>query len=135
MNNLLASIGLVQLKKLNNLNKKRISILKKYLSDLKNCKSIYPAFPYKLNKSCYWLLTFRTKKRDMLMNFLKKKGISTSVHIMPLPLHPLYKKFNRKVGHSLKIWKELFSLPFFPDIKKSQIEYVIKAVREFDKKY
>ena len=135
MNNLLASIGLVQLKKLNNLNKKRISILKKYLSGLKNCKSIYPAFPYKLNKSCYWLLTFRTKKRDMLMNFLKKKGISTSVHIMPLPLHPLYKKFNSKVGHSLKIWKELFSLPFFPDLKKSQIEYVIKAVLEFDKKY
>ena len=134
MNNLLASMGLVQLKKLNNLNKRRIIILKRYLSGLKNCKNISPAFPYKLDKSCYWLLTFRTKKRDKIMSFLKKRGIATSVHIMPLPLHPLYKKFNKKVNHSLYVWKELFSLPFFPDIKNSQIDYVIKSVKEFDRK-
>ncbi len=135
MNNLLASIGIVQLKKLNNLNKRRIVILKRYLSALKSCKNINLAFPYKLEKSCYWLLTLRSKKRDKLMSFLRKKGIATSVHIMPLPLHPIYKKFNKKVGHSLNVWKELFSLPFFPDIKNSQIDYVIKSVKEFDRKY
>tara|TARA_B100001059_G_scaffold223840_1_gene249284 strand:+ start:405 stop:1094 length:690 start_codon:yes stop_codon:yes gene_type:complete len=132
MNNLLAAIGISQLKKLNQLNKKRILVLKKYLSVIKNFKNISLAFPYHLNKSCYWLLTLRIKKRDQLINYLKTKGISTSVHLMPLPLHPLYKKYRNKTNNSTKVWKELFSLPFFPDIKKTQIDYVLKFVKKFE---
>tara|TARA_Y100000294_G_scaffold152735_1_gene151206 strand:- start:11 stop:1150 length:1140 start_codon:yes stop_codon:yes gene_type:complete len=134
MNNLQASIGISQLKKLSRLNQKRILILKKYLSGIKNCKNINLAFPYKLDKSSYWLLTLRSKKRDKLINYLKSKGISAGVHLMPLPLHPLYKKYKNKVNNSMKVWKELFSLPFFPDIKKNQIDYVLKFVKEFDSK-
>jgi len=132
MNNLLAAIGISQLKKLNQLNKRRILVLKKYLSVIKNFKNISLAFPYHLNKSCYWLLTLRTKKRDQLINYLKTKGISTSVHLMPLPLHPLYKKYKNKTNNSTKVWKELFSLPFFPDLKKTQIDYVLKFVKKFE---
>ena len=54
---------------------------------------------------------------------------------MPLPLHPLYKKYNKNVSTSLKVWKELISLPFFPDIKMKQVEYIIRAIREFDNKF
>ena len=40
MNDLMASIGLAQFKKINSLNKKRENILKKYLKGIKNCKYI-----------------------------------------------------------------------------------------------
>ena len=132
MNNLQASIGLSQLKKLKKLNKKRILIIKKYLSGIKNCKKISLAFPYDLNKSCYWLLTLKIKNRDKIMSFLKTKKISTGVHLMPLPLHPLYKKYNNRLDNAMRIWTKLFSLPLFPDIKKNQVDYVLKFVKKFD---
>ena len=29
----------------------------------------------------------------------------------------------------LKIWKELVSLPLFPDLKKNQVKYIIKVIK------
>ena len=45
MNDLEASIGRVQLKKLSFLNNSRIKFLKKYLKNLKKCKNLIPTFP------------------------------------------------------------------------------------------
>ena len=51
---------------------------------------------------------------------------------MPLPLHPLYKKYNKNVKNSLKVWKELVTLPCFPDMKDQEVNYIINAIKEFD---
>jgi len=134
MNDLMASIGLSQLKKLNWLNSQRIKILKKYLNGIKNCKNIIPSYPYRLKNSSYWTFSVRCKKRDNLIRFLKSKGISTSVHLMPLPLHPLYKKYKSNVKKSLEVWKEIVVLPFFPELKNNEINFVIKALCQFDSK-
>ena len=134
MNDLMASIGLSQLKKLNWINSRRSTILKKYLNGIKECKNIIPSFPYQLRNSSYWLFSVRCKKRDNLIKFLKLKGISSSVHFMPLPLHPLYKKYNRGIKNTLNIWEEIVSLPLFPDLKNHQVSFIIKALCEFDNK-
>jgi len=131
MNNVMASIGLEQLKKLRNLNKKRISILKRYISNLKGIKQIKFAWEFSLKNSCYWLFSLKIKNRDQFMKFLKSKGISTGVHLMPLPLHPIYKRYNKNVKRVTSTWKNLVSLPFFPDIKNSEVDYVIKNVKEY----
>jgi perosamine synthetase len=135
MNDLMASIGLSQLKKLNWINVRRAIILKKYLKGIEKCQNISPTFPYKLKKSSYWLFSVKCKKRDKLIQFLKKKGIATGVHFMPLPLHPLYKKYNKNIKNSLIVWKEIVSLPFFPELKDSQIKFIIKSLCEFDKSF
>ena len=134
MNDLLASIGLAQLKKINFFNNKRIIILKKYLNGIKKCKTIRPVYPYFLNKSSYWLFQVKTKYRDDLVDFLKKKNVSTAVHFVPLPLHKLYKKYNNSLNNAMKIWKEIISLPFFPDLTNKKINYIIKCLVSFDKK-
>ena len=73
MNDLEAAIGRVQLKKLSFFNNSRIKFLKKYLSNLENCKNLFPTFPYNLNKSSYWMFSIRTKNRDNLISFFKEK--------------------------------------------------------------
>ena len=105
-----------------------------YLDGIKNLKKIKPTFPYTLKKSSYWLFSIKTKQRDKLVNFLRSKGISTAVHFVPLPLHKLFKKYNRNVKHSLKIWKEIVSIPFFPDLKKQEVNYILDCLKSFDKK-
>ena len=131
MNDLEASIGRVQLKKLSFLNKSRIKFLKKYLFNLKKCKNITPTFPYNLNKSSYWMFSIRSKNRDKLISYLKENKISTSVHLMPLPLHPLYKKFKSKIPIALKVWTELVTLPLHPHLKHKEINYINRKLREF----
>jgi len=131
MNDLEASIGRVQLKKLSFFNNSRIKFLKKYLSNLKNCKDLVPTFPYKLKKSSYWMFSLRTKNRDKLISYLNENNISTSVHLMPLPLHPLYRKFKSKIPTALKVWKELITLPLHPHLKDKEINFINKKLREF----
>ncbi|MDB9761146.1 DegT/DnrJ/EryC1/StrS family aminotransferase [Pelagibacteraceae bacterium] len=134
MNDLMASIGLIQLKKINQLNDKRANILKKYLIGIKNCKYIKPLYPYDLKDSSYWLFAVKTKFRNELIDYLKIKNISTAVHFVPLPLNKLYKKYKSKIPNSMIIWKQMVSLPFFPDLKEKEIDYIIKNLNKFDKK-
>jgi len=134
MTDLMAAIGLVQLKKLKFFNLRRERIIKSYLKGLKGCKNIHPAFPYIFKNSSYWMFTLRCKKRDELIAYLKAKKISTTVYIKPLVLHPLYKKFKTNLKNSLKIWKELVTVPTYPNMNNTQLLYVIKSLKEFDKK-
>ena len=117
MNDLMAAIGIVQLKKLNSFNLKRNSGIKKYLNGIKNCKNIKPYFTKKINGIAYWMFAVRLKKRDKLISFLKERGIATSVYWIPVPLHPLYKKYKSQIPVTKRVWKELVTLPLFSDIK------------------
>ena len=135
MNDLMAAVGLEQLKKIGTFNKKRISILKKYLEGVKNLKNIKPTYPYKLNNSSYWLFSINTDYRDELINFLKLKNISTAVHFVPLPLNKIYKKYNNNnLKNAMQIWKKIISLPFYPDLDDKKINYIVNCLKIFDKK-
>ena len=135
MNDFMAALGLAQLKKINNLNNKRKIILKKYLNGIKELKNIQPTYPYRLNKSSYWLFSVKTKFRDQLIDYCQKKNISTAVHFVPLPLNKIYKKYkNNMLKNSMRIWKEIVSLPFYPDLENKKIAYIIDCLKKFDNK-
>jgi perosamine synthetase len=135
MNDYMAAMGLAQLKKVGKFNFKRKEILKKYLEGIKNLKFIKPTYPYKLKDSSYWLFSVKTQYRDILIEYLKKKNISTAVHFVPLPLNKIYKKYNKgNIKNSIKIWKEIVSLPFYPDLNDQKIKYIINCLKSFDKK-
>ena len=67
--------------------------------------------------------------KDELIDFLKNKIYK--VHLMPLPLHPLYKKYNSKIPIAKKVWKEIVSLPLHPNLKFSEIDFINKKLKEF----
>ena len=134
MNDLMAAIGIAQLRKINILNKKRSKILKKYLIGIKDCKNIKPVYPYALDNSSYWLFSIKSKYRDELINFMKLKNISTAVHFVPLPLNKIYKKYNKNLKNAMKVWQDIVSLPFFPDLENKKINYIINCLNQFDKK-
>ena len=135
MNDLMAAIGQAQLKKLNSFNFKRNSGVQKYLHAIKSCKNIKPFFQKYYKDIAYWKFAIRLKKRDKLIAFLKKRGIATSVYWIPVPMHPLYKRFKSKIPVTNRVWKELVTLPLFSDIKLKELNYIIRSVKEFDNKY
>jgi len=135
MNDLAAAIGLAQLKKLDWMNQRRAELIAKYQAGIKDCKTIRAGLPYRLPKSAYWLFMIRTPNRNKLIMHLKKRGISTGVHFMPIPLHPLYQAYDVDIPVAKKLWTEFVTLPLFPELKDEELAYVVDALCEFDKAF
>lgn len=134
MNDVMAAIGLAQLKKLDWMNARRRDLIRRYLDGIAGCRQIKPLLPYKLDNAAYWLFGVRCEERDKLIIHLKQRGIATGVHFMPLPLHPLFREFDNDIPVSKQVWGSIITLPLFPDLTNVEADYVIEALCEFDEK-
>jgi perosamine synthetase len=133
MNDLAASIGLVQLKKLDWMNDRRARLIQAYIDGLASLDFVSPAFPYNLVESGYWLFSVRVNNRNDFINFMKRNGIATGVHFMPMTSHPLYSEFKNVTPVSDAVWEELVTLPLFPELEEEDVEYVIKKIHAYGK--
>ena len=87
------------------------------------------------NESIYNQYTLRVAKRDALQAHLKDKQIGSAVYY-PLSLHlqPCFEYLGLKRGafpESEKASQEVISLPVYPELKQTQLDEVIDAVRGF----
>ncbi len=124
MNEFSASIGLVQLGKLNRLNKKRQNIAKRYSKELKiECK-----MPYSSNSSyhLYWILV---ENRNKFMKEMQNFGIETGIHYKPITEMSFYKK-NIKLPVTTKAGKMIVSLPIHANLSENDVSYIIKSVNK-----
>ena len=133
MNDLAASIGLVQLKKLNRMNQIRANIIKKYLKLLKDVDLIQPLLPYNIKQYTYQIFGLRTDYRDDLMIFLKSHNIATGCHWTPLSLQPLFKKYAKGCKFIEKEVNRCITLPLHADLKDQQIKYICDKIIKFVK--
>lgn len=132
MNDIQAAIGIVQLKKLDEMNEKRRKLVKKYNDEFSKINWIEYPIEKKYVKSALWNYVIKVENRDKFIEYLTKKEISTGVHYMPVHLHPYYKnKFKADVPVTEKIWKKLVTLPLFPDLSDKEQKKVINAVKNF----
>jgi perosamine synthetase len=130
MNDLAASIGRVQLRKLDWFNSRRAAIIRRYLERMPDVASIKPLLPYGEGEGAYWLFGIRSSDRDTLIRHLKARRIATGVHYMPLSCHPLFSSFDNRLPVSNKIWKTLLTLPLHVDLTNDEIDRVIDAINE-----
>ena len=138
MTDIQGAIGLVQLRKLETMNKKRIShanYLNKRIDKIdgitppaimKNCKHVY---------QMYTPTAEDEETRDRIVDSLRERGIGASVHFAP-PTHlmPYYvKKYGYKEGTlpvTEKTSKTIFTLPMFPDLKKEELRMMADALED-----
>ena len=140
LNTVQAAIGRVQLRKLEVWNQKRTSIAKLYDSLLSNIGEVKtpPKGNNRINP-VYHLYVIRASERDKLREWLRSRGIEGAIHYPdPIHLQPIYREtFGYKEGkfpNSEKLCKEVLSLPIFPTMTDSDVEYVSASIQEFYKK-
>lgn len=133
MNDIAASIGLVQLKKLDLNNKKRRKVAGNYIQLLKKNSWIMLPQESMFGKTSWHNFPIRVPAsiRDNLSTYLAKKGIATTVHYMPSHLYKLYSGYSHNVPVTNKIWKSLLLLPIFPELSIKDQLYVIKTLKNF----
>ena len=87
------------------------------------------------NESSWHLFVIKIGNRDELHQKLKEKGISTSVHFIPIHKHPYYKNrfslINENYPVANLVFEQSLSLPIYPGLGESEVEYIIKYVLEY----
>jgi perosamine synthetase len=131
MNDLAASIGLVQLKKLPEFNRRRSAIINRYLTGLKDIPGIDLLLPFEPDKYPYQMFGIRSVKRDDLMIYLKSKGIATGCHYTPLSIQPLFRSFAHDCSFIEKEAAKLITLPLHADLTDNEVDYILKQISSF----
>jgi len=134
-----SALGISQLKKLKLLNQKRKNAFIYYNNALSEIPGlITPSGTNFKDHSCHLyiirILENAKVNRDKLYDLLLKKGIVTSVHYKPLHTFTIFKKnaiIKDKLITSKNLFREILSLPLFPNIKKSEQDLVIKTIKEY----
>jgi len=132
-----SALGISQLQKLTMLNKKRLNAFHYYNKGLKNIPGlIVPNGKNFENNSCHLYIIRITSDakitRDRLFYDLQKKGIGSSVHYKPLHKFTLFRKkgiSRNSLSISKRIYKEILSLPMYPQLTKHSQDYVIKSIK------
>ena len=134
LDGLQAAVLSVKLKYLDAWNQKRNSIAEYYL---KNLIVSGVKLPRKMKnvQHVYHLFVVQAERRDELREFLKENGISTGIHYpVSLPHQKAYKYLGHKPGNfpvSEKLSETILSLPIYPELKKSQLDYIISKIKSF----
>jgi dTDP-4-amino-4,6-dideoxygalactose transaminase len=96
--------------------------------DKKDCRHAWHLYSLRLNLETLEIT------RDEFIEQLNKRGIGTSVHFIPIPLHPAYQEIAQKPENqcpeAMKLYPRLISLPLYPSMTVSQVEYVAQCVKE-----
>ena len=131
-----ASIGIVQLDKIEGDLKKRAKVRRAYIKELKgidkiiipfeDCKEFSSnyIFPIVLKNSTY-------EKRDEIRNKLAEVGIQTSVHYPAVHRFSIYKEFYTELPKTNYITDNLITLPMFGKLNKSNINIITKTIKKF----
>jgi dTDP-4-amino-4,6-dideoxygalactose transaminase len=135
-----SSVGLQQLKRSDELWKDRQRVAKRYLSQLSKIPGLELPEELPDRQHSWHLFAVRLKTsawsidRNRFIDELKAKAITTSVHWMPLHLHPYYRR-TYGFGEGLHavaedIWPRLVSLPIFPGLTEAEQDEVVAAIAD-----
>jgi len=140
LNEVQAALGISQLKRIKDINARRIKAAHYYTEKIKKIDGIIQPTEEKDRMHVYHLYVVRVMKdrfginRDELFEKLSKKGVGLSVHYTPLHLLTFYKEtLKYRIGEfpvAERLYKEVLSLPLFPAITKDQIDYVIGGLSQ-----
>jgi dTDP-4-amino-4,6-dideoxygalactose transaminase len=144
MSDIQASIGIHQLRKLEGFIETRARFAQLYNSllaeveevelpaDKPDCRHAWHLYTLRLN------LERLAIGRDEFIEGLKERGVGTSVHFIPIPLHPFFAARanlrQNRCPKALDLYPRLISLPLFPAMTEAQVEYVAKAVQGIARK-
>lgn len=130
MSNISAAIGLIQLKKYDRMNQRKIEVAKRYDAAFSGIEGITL-----LRNDGYkdmGLFVYITKiiggRRNEIMDYLGKKGVGSGIHYIPCHEFSFYKQEGVYLPVTEQIYNEIITLPLFPDITDAQVETVIDAV-------
>lgn len=140
MTDVAAALGLRQLQRVTEFHKRRQHIAAAYnraFRDLDTC-AIPEETEYGTHAWHLYVLRLNVDAlrsgRNEVIEELRRRGVATSVHFIPLHLHPAYQRaFGYRSGHcptAEATFQRVVSLPIYPRMTDDDVAMVIASVRE-----
>jgi perosamine synthetase len=130
MSNISAAIGLVQLKKFRVMNQRKIDVARLYDRAFKSLPGVTLLRDDGYRDIGLFIYILRIDDgRNELMDYLSKQGVGSGIHYIPCHQFTFYRKKDLVLPVTDTIYREILTLPLFPDITDEEVERVISAVR------
>jgi len=145
MTDIQASIGLWQLKKIERFQKRRKEIVRMYNDSFSKEEALEIPVERPYVEHAWHLYVLRLNlqvlkiDRNQFIEELRIRNIGTSVHFIPIHLHPYYRdKYGFKPNDfpvAYENYLKIISLPLYPRMSNEDVYDVIEAVIDVVKKY
>ncbi|MED3625928.1 DegT/DnrJ/EryC1/StrS family aminotransferase [Bacillus subtilis] len=144
MFDLQAALGLHQLKRLDDMQKRREEIAGRYQTAFQQISGLITPFVHDDSRHAWHLYVLQVDDKkagvtrsEMITALKDKYNIGTSVHFIPVHIHPYYQKqFGYKEAdfpNAMNYYKRTLSLPLYPSMSDDDVDDVIEAVRDIVK--
>ena len=138
MTDIMASIGLAQLRRYDSLLKRRHDIIKKYNEAFKDLNLTVLNHEDENHRSSGHLYLVRIngideEERNNIIIEMAKRGISTNVHYKPLPKLTAYKNLGFDLNdypNSYNQYKNEITLPLYSKLTDEEVDYIIDNFKE-----
>jgi len=146
MTNIQASLGISQLKRINQIVKTKHKIGLEYYKRLKSNSNLYiPELQKKYAKNIYWVVAILILNKKLkidaksMMTKLKAEGIATRPFFWPMHMQKILKKYNISKNTSFPnsnyICKYGLYLPSGLNLKTSEINFICSKINKIFKNY
>ena len=135
LSNILAAIGLIQMKKIEKIIQTRIEKAKIYKEILEKINGIKPAYEGNGTRQTFQSYTCYVEKegnRDKIRKALADENIQSQIGTYALHLEPAYKKFKRigNLENSEKLFYNALTLPLHKDLTNDDQEKICKIISQ-----
>jgi perosamine synthetase len=136
LSNVLAAIGVEQMKKVDLLLTKRKDIAERYIRNLQHLGTIsFQDIPEGfINSWQMFTILVDPAIRDNLLKYLNKKGVGASVHFdPPAHLQSPYKDLRRAASLSVTeaVALSIISLPIYPAMSNDDVDFVCETIQNY----
>jgi len=145
MTDIQAALGLWQLRKLSAFQERRREVVRQYVEAFRNEEALELPVERANVEHAWHLYVLRLRpsvlriERDAFIDELTVRNIGTSVHFIPIHLHPYYRdRYAYLPAHfpvTLQNYERMLSLPLNPRLSDADVADVIDAVRDVVRTY
>ncbi len=134
-----ASLGIVQLQRLQEMQKMRRHVAEMYYNMLSDIEEIELPFVKEDRETAWHLFIIKLNLhklnigRNEFIDRLSEKGVKTSVHFIPVHYHPYYQKMGYRKGMypmAEAVYRRSISLPFYPQMTEDDVRYVANSIKD-----
>lgn len=142
MTDIMASIGLAQLKRYDKMLSRRHEIIARYdelCKEIGADRMVHCGKDFRSSGHLFLmrLAGFSEEKRNDFITAMAEMGVGTNVHYKPLPMHTAYKKLGfdiKDFPNAYNLYKNEVTLPLHTNLTDEQVDYVISSAKECLKK-
>jgi perosamine synthetase len=138
MDELSAALGCSQMERIEEILEKRAKVAGMYGEKLAEVKEVQVPYiaPY-VSRMSWFVYVVRLERgidRNKVIKYLNEEGVQCKPYFTPIHLQPFYRKiFGYKKGDfpvTEDVTGRTIALPFFNNLKKEQIDYVVEKLKE-----